>query len=864
MQCEKLRVLFISFLLVVLFYPVSGQCAPAVPEVEIVYPMEGDEFTTTAGSVPVNISYSIEKGTVHTVKLQLDGNDHAAEAVHQKAGVVTFSLDLNKLSEGEHKLLAVAYLGAQPADHDGKSLEVRIKVIKEETVQEPQTDEEETIGDEQGETQEDVTGNQDQQGQVEDDQTPQGDQGTGQQDQGGQQNETGGQDDTGVAQDENGQSDVTPGDGETATSGGDTEQNQDGATTGADTQQPGGDTQQGETPQTPTGDTATGQNGGQPPSGQQTDTGQVTQPPGAGTQPPSWDETDTILIPTKPPSLKITSPKTGLLTSAASVTVEGKTDKNAEVLVLGEEASVKSDGTFFIKIDLDEGPNVLPIQAIGKNGLVTSDTLNVISDRTPPRLSLVSDDFQNTNIIPTIMVMVEEEYGLSERSLQSSLSRTSARQSASLNGNLITITPPADSKDGLYNISVSVSDAAGNTASLDDISFVLDRKTPEISGLSLRDGDVIPLPEAEKSFNITGKVVDPAGGAGIDKDETRISINGDDVNAKVDELTGAFEFNLGEAEPGAKVLVIESQDKAGNVMPPYTLTFTVGTSDGETIVKTVMDELKGEETRSESGAMKIIFTLPENGDYELYALESGGAKPARLTETPGYNVTPSYNAASRKIAFASTRDGNSEIYVMNEDGTDQIRLTENSAYDAAPAFSPDGKRLAFVSDRDDGYGIYILDLDTRSVKKITGGPGVSELPSFSPDGKKIAYASNTSGDFDIYLYDIETGEKINLTERQKELDSYPVFSVDGGSLYYISNRESGSDVYRIDIESGRTERITSDGNQKSNLAVGRGEILFTSKGDGGYKISRIELSTGTGGQSLASNFLGLYPAILER
>ena len=41
-----------------------------------------------------------------------------------------------------------------------------------------------------------------------------------------------------------------------------------------------------------------------------------------------------------------------------------------------------------------------------------------------------------------------------------------------------------------------------------------------------------------------------------------------------------------------------------------------------------------------------------------------------------------------KIAFMSIRDGNYEIYVMNSDGSEQTRLTNSSGWDGSPSWSP--------------------------------------------------------------------------------------------------------------------------------------------------------------------------------
>ncbi len=45
-----------------------------------------------------------------------------------------------------------------------------------------------------------------------------------------------------------------------------------------------------------------------------------------------------------------------------------------------------------------------------------------------------------------------------------------------------------------------------------------------------------------------------------------------------------------------------------------------------------------------------------------------------------------------KIVFSLIDSGNSEIYLMNPDGTEQVRLTHNKAFDVSPMWSPTGEQ----------------------------------------------------------------------------------------------------------------------------------------------------------------------------
>jgi len=76
-----------------------------------------------------------------------------------------------------------------------------------------------------------------------------------------------------------------------------------------------------------------------------------------------------------PPSLTISSPKAGSVTSQ-EVTVSGQTDSNATVFVNNESVFLTSDGKFTKRITLFPGETILTIKAknrLGKETVVTRE-----------------------------------------------------------------------------------------------------------------------------------------------------------------------------------------------------------------------------------------------------------------------------------------------------------------------------------------------------------------------------------------------------------------------------------------------------------------------------------------------------------
>ncbi len=107
----------------------------------------------------------------------------------------------------------------------------------------------------------------------------------------------------------------------------------------------------------------------------------------------------------------------------------------------------------------------------------------------------------------------------------------------------------------------------------------------------------------------------------------------------------------------------------------------------------------------------IIFTNDmedgQTGNFELFKTYVGGGEAEqRLTFRSGSDSDPAFSPDGRQIVFTSENDGNREIYLMNSDGTGLLRLTRNLAEDVTPRFSHDGRRIIFSSNRTGKFVLY--------------------------------------------------------------------------------------------------------------------------------------------------------------
>lgn len=97
----------------------------------------------------------------------------------------------------------------------------------------------------------------------------------------------------------------------------------------------------------------------------------------------------TVVPPPAPPTLELTEPDDGLVTNRDAVRVSGTaTDERGieSVTVNGRQVPVAADGSFAVRVPLDEGENVITVTARNTAGLETTVQRTVVADWTAPVL----------------------------------------------------------------------------------------------------------------------------------------------------------------------------------------------------------------------------------------------------------------------------------------------------------------------------------------------------------------------------------------------------------------------------------------------------------------------------------------------
>ena len=272
---------------------------------------------------------------------------------------------------------------------------------------------------------------------------------------------------------------------------------------------------------------------------------------------------------------------------------------------------------------------------------------------------------------------------------------------------------------------------------------------------------------------------------------------------------------------------------------------------------------------------EVAYAAENDGNVDLWLMDSAGGHPLRLTDHPGEDWKPAWLANGRQILFVSDRSGTPSLWLVGRFGGSATSVLEDAD---EPAVSPDGSLIAFSrrGQGEAGRTIWVAPLaEPGAARQVTPdglGAWDHRNPAFSPDGRTLAFA-----DFqDVWLVAADgSGPPRRLTDaaathvepawfpdgRTLMLTSWrggtlaiwslrtdgrglwrvtagtgperqPSLSRDGTTVAYSTRRE-GQEVLVTDLVTGRRERLASSSRDSSpDLRPDGGAVVFASDRSG--------------------------------
>jgi TolB protein len=208
-------------------------------------------------------------------------------------------------------------------------------------------------------------------------------------------------------------------------------------------------------------------------------------------------------------------------------------------------------------------------------------------------------------------------------------------------------------------------------------------------------------------------------------------------------------------------------------------------------------------------------TQTRNADMFIYELLSG--KRWLVSYRQGLNSGANFTNDGKNLYLTLSQNGNPDIYKIDTEGAMVSRLTNGprGAMNVEPATSPDGHHIAFSSDRSGQPMIYTMDTSGQSIKRLTFAGHYNATPAWSPDGKKLAFAGWEADHFDVFTMNADGSGMLRITSAKKPgghaaMNEDPVFSADGRMLMYTSNRTGTNQIYISNLDGSEERRVTND------------------------------------------------------
>lgn len=322
-----------------------------------------------------------------------------------------------------------------------------------------------------------------------------------------------------------------------------------------------------------------------------------------------------VIKDTAPPSLTVSSPVNGAVTSQTSISVAGTTSDSTAVTVKvnGSTVNVGPGGAFSTTVGLAEGNNVITISAVDAASNTTTVTRTVTRDDTPPVLTVTNP--VNGTITNQAAISVAG-------SVHDSTAVTLTMNGAPVTiGGTGTFNTQYTLVEGINTITVIATDAAGNSSTVTR-TVRKDATAPTLSVSSPIDGTTTN----EASILVEGTVHDSTAVA--------ITINGTTVSANP---SGVFSYSFSLTE-GTNIIAVVATDAAGN---STTVSRTVNRSSvppAITVASPVDGTITNQSTVIVSGTVTSTNTAQLTVNGASVTIGAGGTFSTSVTLSEGTNT----------------------------------------------------------------------------------------------------------------------------------------------------------------------------------------------------------------------------------
>ncbi|KRE02954.1 translocation protein TolB [Bosea sp. Root670] len=172
---------------------------------------------------------------------------------------------------------------------------------------------------------------------------------------------------------------------------------------------------------------------------------------------------------------------------------------------------------------------------------------------------------------------------------------------------------------------------------------------------------------------------------------------------------------------------------------------------------------------------RVVLSLQQGGNANLYAIDIGSRTTQRLTSTAAIDTSPSYAPDGSRIVFESDRGGQQQLYVMPAGGGEGQRISFGQGRYSQPSWSPRGDLIAFTRQGGGGFAIGVMRPDGSGERILTEGFH-NEAPNWAPNGQYLMFFRDPGGQSGGKLYMVDITGRVEVPVPTPAFASDPTWS----------------------------------------------------------------------------------------
>ena len=246
---------------------------------------------------------------------------------------------------------------------------------------------------------------------------------------------------------------------------------------------------------------------------------------------------------------------------------------------------------------------------------------------------------------------------------------------------------------------------------------------------------------------------------------------------------------------------------------------------------------------------RLLYTSASSSStfWQLVTTASGEPRgePSPFYQDVVFRMSfPSFSPDGRHIAFfARLFGGQGNIWMMNSDGTASTQLTDSPGFNMMPSWTADGSSIVYSRASADVEGVQLWrkSIRDRSEQLLAHDARPNAWSRLTPDGKDLIYHRFDRGILNIWSKQIATGNERQLTT-DSEGAGFPALSSDGTLISYQLVR--GPDNYLAVMNRDGSGQVQL--NHDRGLSWGfswspdHSRILFAGQRDGTWNLWWID------------------------